>query len=76
MGMSFIPQVIYEHGEPLWNAIDRGKLLIHPSELSVVLPEEFSSSKAGGTSKGNYEFCLTKYPFHTSKGSLTCCKIL
>jgi hypothetical protein len=30
----FIPQVIYEHGEPWWNDIEREKLLIHPPELS------------------------------------------
>jgi hypothetical protein len=30
----FISQVIYEHKEPWWNAIDRGKLLIRPPELS------------------------------------------
>jgi hypothetical protein len=29
----FIPQVIYEHGKPWWNDIDRGKP-IHPSEIS------------------------------------------
>jgi hypothetical protein len=28
MGLLFIPQVIYEHGEPWWNDIDMGKLLI------------------------------------------------
>jgi hypothetical protein len=33
-------------------------------------------SKARGSSKGNYEFCLPKYLFYTSKGSLTCRKIL
>jgi hypothetical protein len=33
-GLLFIPQVIYEHGEPWWNDIDRKKLLIRPSELS------------------------------------------
>jgi hypothetical protein len=32
-GLLFIPQVIYEHGEPWWNDNDRGKL-IHPPELS------------------------------------------
>jgi hypothetical protein len=26
----FIPQVIYEHGKPWWNDVDRGKLLIPP----------------------------------------------
>jgi hypothetical protein len=34
MGRLFIPQVIYEHGEPWWNDINRGKLLICPQELS------------------------------------------
>jgi hypothetical protein len=33
-GLLFIPQVIYEHGEPWWNAIDRGNLLIRPTDLS------------------------------------------
>jgi hypothetical protein len=28
------PQVLYEHGEPWWNYINRGELLIHPLELS------------------------------------------
>jgi hypothetical protein len=35
MGLLFIPQVIYEHGEAWWNDTDRRKLLIYPSELSV-----------------------------------------
>jgi hypothetical protein len=47
---------------------------IHYTSLKI-LPAE-SSSKAGGTGEGNYEFCLTKYRFYTSKGSSTCCKIL
>jgi hypothetical protein len=25
MGLLFIPQVIYEHGEPWWNDTERGK---------------------------------------------------
>jgi hypothetical protein len=32
-GLWFIPQVIYEHKESRWNDIDRGKLLIRPTEL-------------------------------------------
>jgi hypothetical protein len=28
------PSDIYEHGEPWWNATDKGKLLIHPTEVS------------------------------------------
>jgi hypothetical protein len=40
MGLLFIPHVIYiyiyiyEHGEPWWNDVSKGKLLIHPPELS------------------------------------------
>jgi hypothetical protein len=34
------------------------------------------SSKAGWTGEGNNKFCLTKHLSHTSKGSLTCRKIL
>jgi hypothetical protein len=29
----FVPQAIHEHGEPWWNDIERGKLVIRPSEL-------------------------------------------
>jgi hypothetical protein len=38
--------------------------------------QQSSSSKAGGTGEGNYEFCLTNYFFHTLKGCLLCHKIL
>jgi hypothetical protein len=38
--------------------------------------QQLSSSKAGGTGEGNYEFCLTKYLLHISMGSLTCLTIL
>jgi hypothetical protein len=33
-GLLFIPQVIYKHGEPWWNEVDRGQLMIRPPELS------------------------------------------
>jgi hypothetical protein len=39
-------------------------------------PAESSSSKAGDTGEGNDEFGFAMYFFHTSKGSLTCRKIL
>jgi hypothetical protein len=29
-GLLFIPQVIYEHGEPWWNCIHRGNLILPP----------------------------------------------
>jgi hypothetical protein len=34
MGLLFILQAIYKHGEPWWNDTDRGKLLIRQTELS------------------------------------------
>jgi hypothetical protein len=33
-GLSFIPKLIYEHGQPRWNDADTGKLPIRPPELS------------------------------------------
>jgi hypothetical protein len=41
---------------------------IHQSSLEI-LAAKSSSSKAGGTNEGNYEFCFMKYLFQTSKGS-------
>jgi hypothetical protein len=38
--------------------------------------QQTSSSKAGGNGAQNDEFCVTKYVFSTSKGSLTCLNIL
>jgi hypothetical protein len=32
-GLLYISQVIYEHVEPRWNDIYRGKLLIYPAHL-------------------------------------------
>jgi hypothetical protein len=32
-GLLFIPSI--KHGKPLWNFVDRRKLLIHPPELCV-----------------------------------------
>jgi hypothetical protein len=34
MSLLFMPQIIYEHGEPWWNDINRVKLLIHQPEVS------------------------------------------
>jgi hypothetical protein len=47
----------------------------HQSSLEI-LPAESTSSIVGGAGEGNDKFCLTKYFFYTSKGSLTCRKIL
>jgi hypothetical protein len=43
--------VICEHGEPWWN-INRGKLLIHPAELSGNPTPESSGSKQEEQAKG------------------------
>jgi hypothetical protein len=39
-----IPQVIYEHGQPWWNDIDRGKLII-PPELSGNLTSSYLAAE-------------------------------
>jgi hypothetical protein len=54
-----------------WNYIDRGS----PDSSNRALWQFYQqsrSSKTGRTDEGNDDFCLTKYLFHTSKGSLTC----
>jgi hypothetical protein len=44
-GLLFIPQVIYEHGEPWWNDVNRGNSwLVHPSSLAI-LPAKSSGRK-------------------------------
>jgi hypothetical protein len=58
MGVKFIPQVIYEHGEPWWNDVDRGKLLTHPPELSGSHTSTVISCKAGGMGKRNENSAL------------------
>jgi hypothetical protein len=35
-GLLFIPQVIYEHGEPWWNDIDMEKLIFHQCSLKIL----------------------------------------
>jgi hypothetical protein len=71
----FLSQLIYEHGWPWCNDIDRRNFwFVHQNSIAL-LPAEPPSSKADGTGEGN-EFFLTKSLFHTSKGSLICCKLL
>jgi hypothetical protein len=51
----------------------------HPDSSIGALWQSYQQSsccKAGKTGKGNDKFCLTKYLFRISKGSLTCRKIL
>jgi hypothetical protein len=48
----------------------QGKLLILPPDRSLaILPAKLSSSKTGENGEGHDKFSLTKYIFHTSKGS-------
>jgi hypothetical protein len=57
-GLLFIPQVIYEHGEPWWNGINRGKLLICPPELSGNPTSSHLVANQEELGKGNDEFSL------------------
>jgi hypothetical protein len=55
------PQVVYDHGEPWWNDIDRGNAsFVHQISLPVLLAES-SSSKVGKLEYGNDKFGFTKY---------------
>jgi hypothetical protein len=53
--------VIYEHGEPWWNDVDRGKLMIHPSQLSGNRTSGVIWSQTRGTGEENDEFHREKY---------------
>jgi hypothetical protein len=67
-GLSFIPQVIYEYGEPWWNDdVNRRKLLTH----LATLPAETSGSKQDEWAKG-----MKSISVHTYKWFFTCHKIL
>jgi hypothetical protein len=70
------PRAIYEPREPWWNYIDRGNSWFVRQSSLATLQEESSSSKAGGTDNGNYEFGLTKYLCSYFQKILTCLKIL
>jgi hypothetical protein len=67
--------IVYDYGEPRWNDTNRGDFwFVHQSFLEI--PQTPSGSKTRVTADGKVEFCLMKYLFHISKGSLTCCKIV
>jgi hypothetical protein len=75
-GLLLISQVIYVDGEPCWNNIGRGNLwFVHQSSLAV-LSAESSSSKATRTGEEIINLALQSIFVHTSKGFLTCRKIL
>jgi hypothetical protein len=57
----FIPQLIYELGEPWWNKNDRRKLLIRPQELSGNHTSIHLVAKQDELGQENDEFGLIKY---------------
>jgi hypothetical protein len=61
------------NGEPWGNDIDKGKLLIRLWQSYLLY---HLVAKLDELVKEIMNFCLTKYFFHTSKGTLTCRKIL
>jgi hypothetical protein len=75
-GPTVHPQVTYEHGEPWWNYINRGELLICQPELSGNPTSSHLVAKQEELTKEITNLALRSISFHTSKGSLTCHKIL
>jgi hypothetical protein len=74
-GLLFIPQVIYEHGESLWNDTDREKSSFdHQRPLEILTSHLVAKQEE--LAKKMIHFAFAKYLFHTSNGSLTCRKIL
>jgi hypothetical protein len=45
LGLLYIPQVIYEYGEPWWNDIDRDNWLIHQSSLAILVAKREELAK-------------------------------
>jgi hypothetical protein len=66
----------YEHEEPWWNDVNRGKLLICPKQLSGNPTSRVIRGQAGGMGKGNDEFDLAKYFCSYLQVIFTCHKIL
>jgi hypothetical protein len=54
-------QLIYEHGEPWWSDIDRGKTSDSFNKALCSTASRSSRSKSGGTEEGNNKFGLTEY---------------
>jgi hypothetical protein len=62
--LATVPQVIYEYGETRWNDIDRGKLQIRPSELSMaILLSRYLVANQEDLGEENDEFCLRNISF-------------
>jgi hypothetical protein len=73
----FIPQVIYEHGKPWWNDIDRRKT---PDLSTRALEHSYEQShlvaKQEELVKEMMNVAILSISVHTSKGFITCRKIL
>jgi hypothetical protein len=63
IGLLIIPQVIYEHGEPWWNDMDRGKLLIRLPEFSGIPISRVIWFHARGNGRNEWEIDLAKCLF-------------
>jgi hypothetical protein len=68
--------VIYEHGEPWWNYIDRGNLFNRSPEFSGNHIGSHIVAKQEEQAKEIMNLALGSIFVHTSKRFLTCCKIL
>jgi hypothetical protein len=68
--------VTYENGEPWWNDIGRGKLLIRPPQLSDYYTSSHLGAKHEELGEENDDFGQTKYLCSYFEGSLICRKIL
>jgi hypothetical protein len=75
-GLLFIPKNIYEYGDPWWNGIDKGKLLIRLPDLSGNHASSHLVAEQDELAKEVLNLALRSIFVHTSKGRLTCCKIL
>jgi hypothetical protein len=71
-GVLFIHRVIYEHGEPWWNYIYRGKLPIRPPELSG---NPTSTHLVASKKNGRRNLGIRSIFVHTSEVILTCRRI-
>jgi hypothetical protein len=72
----FIPQEIYELGEPWGNDTDRVRHLIDPPGLWQSYQHIYLVAKQEELAKKIINLALQIIFVHTSKGYLTCCKML
>jgi hypothetical protein len=59
--------MIHEHGEPWWNGIDRGNLLIRPPHLWQAYQQNHLVANQKELGEGNDEFSLLSIFIHISK---------